>query len=124
MDDRVLARSVAVGRVLFGLLMLFAPRRVFARAVAAGEPDGMFVWLARSFGIRDVVLGAGAIVELSDPEPDGRWVTAGAVADTSDAAAAVLWRRELGAVGTAATLSLALPAAAAGWKASSGFLPR
>ncbi|MCP4434015.1 MAG: hypothetical protein GY812_00755 [Actinomycetia bacterium] len=123
MDDRTLARSVAFGRVLFGLLMLFAPHRILARTGEGEAAPGMLVWLARSFGIRDIALGAGALVELSDPEPDARWVTAGAVCDTADAAAAVVWHRELGAVGTAATLSLAVPAAAAGWKAASGLRP-
>ncbi|MGI9577589.1 MAG: hypothetical protein ACR2OH_05290 [Microthrixaceae bacterium] len=124
MDDRNLARSIAFGRILFGLLMLLAPRRVLARSLDRSEGDtAMFVWLARSFGIRDITLGAGALVELSDPEPDARWVTAGAVADTADAAAAVVWHRELGPAGTAATLSLAVPAAVGGWKAASGLRP-
>lgn len=123
MDDRALARSVAFGRVLFGLLMLFVPRQVLLRSLAGAEAPSALVWLARSFGIRDVVLGAGALVELSDPEPDARWVTAGAVADTADAVAALAWHRELGPAGTAATLSLAVPAAAAGWKASNGLRP-
>ena len=119
MDDRSLARSVALGRVLFGALMLVVPRRVLGWA-SPGEAGGAFVWLARSFGIRDIVLGSGALVELSDPEPDGRWVTAGAIADTCDAAAAVIWRDELGAAGTAVTLGIAVPAAAAGWKSGTG----
>lgn len=123
MDDRTLARTVAFGRVLFGLVMLFAPERILPGGGGGDEAPKALVWLARSFGIRDMVLGTGALVELSDPEPDGRWVTAGAVADTSDAVAAVVWHRELGPLGTAATLSLAVPAAAAGWKASSGLRP-
>jgi hypothetical protein len=122
MDDRSLARSIAFGRVLFGLAMLLAPRRLLLRGPDTDAP-GMLVWMARSFGIRDVVLGAGALVELSDPEPDGRWVTAGAVADSADAVAAVVWRDELGPAGTATTLSIAVPAAAAGWKAASGLRP-
>lgn len=120
MDHRTIARSVAAGRVLFGLLMLLTPRPFLRRAVTDGELPGMFVWLARSFGIRDIVLGAGALVELADPEPESRWVTAGAVADTCDIAAAVIWRDELGPAGMAATLSLAVPAAAAGWTARLG----
>jgi hypothetical protein len=118
MDPRALARSIAAGRVLFGLLMLFVPNQVLARASA--ERPGPLVWLARAFGIRDVVLGLGALRELADPEPDGRWVTMGAVADSCDAAAAVVWRDELGASGVAATLALAVPAAAGGWVAASG----
>ena len=104
--------------------MLFAPARVLARSVSdTAEAPGPLVWLARSFGIRDIVLGAGALVELSDPEPDARWVTAGAMADTADAAAAIVWHGELGPAGTAATLSLAIPAAAGGWTAARGLRP-
>lgn len=118
MDDLKLARSIAAGRILFGALMLFIPNTVLARAAA--ERPGPLVWLARAFGIRDIVLGLGAWRALSEPEPDTTWVTMGAVADTCDAVAAVVWRDELGAAGTVSTLALAVPAAAGGWKAASG----
>ena len=118
MDDLKLARSIAAGRILFGALMLFIPNTVLARASA--ERPGPLVWLARAFGIRDVVLGLGAWRALAQPEPDATWVRMGAVADTCDAVAAIVWREELGAAGTASTLALAVPAAAGGWKASAG----
>lgn len=117
MDPRSLARSIALGRVAFGALMLFVPNTVLARAAA--ERPGPLVWLARAFGIRDVVLGVGALRSLSEPEPDPSWVRMGAVADSCDAVAAVVWRRELGAAGTVATLAMAVPAAAGGWTAAS-----
>ncbi len=118
MDDLKLARSIAAGRILFGALMVFIPNTVLARASA--ERPGPLVWLARAFGIRDVVLGLGAIRSLSEPEPDAAWVRMGAVADTSDAVAAIVWRDELGVAGTVSTLALAVPAAVGGWKAASG----
>lgn len=117
MDPRSLARSIALGRIVFGALMLFVPNTVLARASA--ERPGPLVWLARAFGIRDMVLGLGALRSLSEPEPDPSWVRMGAVADTCDAAAALVWRDELGAAGTVATLALAVPAAAGGWTAAS-----
>jgi hypothetical protein len=118
MDDLKLARSIAAGRILFGALMLFIPNTVLARASA--ERPGPLVWLARAFGIRDIVLGLGALKSLSEPEPDPSWVKMGAVADSCDAVAAVVWRDELGTAGTLSTLALAVPAAAGGWKAASG----
>jgi len=118
MNDLSLARSIAVGRILFGTLMLFVPRTVLSRVAEDGP--GPLVWMARAFGIRDIVLGAGALRSLSEPEPDSSWVRMGAVADTSDIVAAVVWRKELGPMGTASTLALAVPAAAGGWKAASG----
>ena len=96
--------------------MLFIPNTVLKRA--SEDRPGPLVWLARAFGIRDVVLGAGALRSLSSPEPDASWVRMGAVADTSDAVAALIWHKELGASGAAATLALAVPAAAGGWVAS------
>jgi hypothetical protein len=116
MNDLALARSVAAGRIAFGALMLVAPDRLLARA--APERPGPLVWMARAFGIRDIVLGVGAIRSLAAPEPDPSWVRMGAVADTADAVAALVWRSELGAAGTVSTLALAVPAAAAGWKTS------
>lgn len=116
MDPRSLARSIAIGRVAFGALMLFVPNVLLARA--ASERPGPLVWMARAFGIRDMVLGLGALQSLQEPEPDPTWVRMGALADSSDAVAAVLWRRELGVAGTLGTLSLAVPAAAAGWSAA------
>jgi hypothetical protein len=121
MNPITLARSIAVGRVLFGALMLFVPNTVLARASA--ERPGPLVWMSRAFGIRDIVLGAGALRSLAGPETGADWVRMGAIADTSDAVAALVWRKELGTSGTVATLALAVPAAAGGWTAA-GSLPR
>lgn len=121
MNPIPLARSIAVGRILFGALLLFVPNTVLARASA--ERPGPLVWMSRAFGIRDIVLGAGALRSLSAPEPAADWVRMGAIADTSDAVAALVWRKELGASGTLATLALAVPAAAGGWTAAKD-LPR
>ncbi len=116
MDPRALARSIAAGRVVFGAIMLFIPNVVLARM--ASDRPGPLVWMARAFGIRDIVLGLGALQSLAQPEPDPAWVRMGAVADSSDAVAALLWHKELGVSGTLSTLSLAIPAAAGGWVAA------
>ena len=65
-----------------------------------------------------------APVEDDDGRPEARWVTMGAVADTSDAVAALVWRKELGWLGVLSTWGLAIPAAAAGWRASAGLRRR
>ncbi len=122
MDDRSLARAIAAGRLGFGLVMLFVPNLVLKRV--SDERPGPLVWMCRAFGIRDAVLGTGALLELAVDEEDdtseARWVTMGAVADTSDAVAALLWRKELGWSGFLSTWGLAIPAAAGGWKAAAG----
>jgi hypothetical protein len=113
MNDRSIARSIALGRVAFGLTMLLIPHVVLSRL--GDDKPGPLMWMARAFGIRDMVLGFGAIMELTEEDPEGRWVAYGAAADTCDAVAAVVWREELGVAGMAATLSLAVPAATGGW---------
>lgn len=118
MDDRLIARLIAAGRVLFGLLCLGAPK-ILLRREAAATP-GQAVWMLRAFGIRDVVLGAGALASLNAEEPDPDWVRMGAIADTADMITAVAFRDELGPQGLAATFGLAAPAATLGWKAASG----
>jgi hypothetical protein len=102
--------------------MLFVPNLVLRRVV--DDRPGPLVWMCRAFGIRDAVLGAGALLELSvdddDTAPETRWVTMGAIADTSDAVAALVWRKELGWSGVLSTWGLAVPAAAAGFTAARG----
>jgi hypothetical protein len=112
MNPSTLARSIAYGRVAFGASMLVAPK-LLLRTTA--DADGPMVWMCRAFGIRDVVLGAGALTASAD-EVD-HWVTWGAIADSCDAVAALIWRRELGPALTATTLALAVPAATGGWLA-------
>jgi hypothetical protein len=118
MDDRTLGRGVAVGRMLFGLASLIAPKIVFGM-VARDVPPAM-VMMLRIFGIRDLVLGAGALQSLAGESTDTSWVAMGALADTADAAVATAFRKEIGPVATAATIGLAVPAALAGWKCVAG----
>ena len=118
MDDLLIARLVAAGRVLFGTLCLAIPRVILGKH--AKDASGPLIWMVRAFGIRDVVLGAGALVSLNEDDPDTSWVKFGAIADTADAVAAVSFRNELGPAFTAATLSLAAPASVLGWKAALG----
>jgi len=118
MDDRLIARLVAAGRVLFGIACLAAPRQIL-RQVGKDAPPQV-IWWIRAFGIRDTVLGAGALVSLNRDDPDTTWVAAGAAADTADAVVTVICREELGPSFVVPTLAIAGPAAALGWKATLG----
>lgn len=118
MDDLLIARLVAAGRVLFGILCLAAPRQILRQWGKDASPA--VLWWIRAFGVRDAVLGGGALVSLNRAEPDAAWVQAGAIADTADAAVALAMHKELGAAFVAPTLAIAAPAAALGWKASLG----
>lgn len=118
MDDRLIARLIAAGRVLFGIVCLVAPRQILRQW--GKDVSAPILWWIRAFGARDAVLGAGALVALNRAEPDASWVIAGAVADTTDAAVAAAFAKELGTEFTATTLAIAGPAAALGWKAAAG----
>lgn len=122
MDDRTIARGIAVGRVAFGLLMLLAPRLLTRRTGDGRDPQVPYVWWLRAFGIRDAVLGAGAYLALTaeDDEAAARWVQMGAVADTADAVTALAYRGDLDGRSRLATLAIAAPAATLGWKSLGG----
>ena len=78
MDDLLIARLIAAGRVLFGALCVGAPKLLLRRD-AASTP-GPAVWMLRAFGVRDVALGAGTLSALRDDPPDTRWVAVSAAA--------------------------------------------
>lgn len=118
MDDRLIARLVAAGRVLFGIGCLVAPRQILRQWGKDASP--VVLWWIRAFGIRDTVLGAGALVSLNSDQPDTTWVKMGAAADTADAVVVLLGRNELPTAFVVPTLAIAAPAAALGWKASLG----
>ena len=117
MDDRLLARLIAVGRAVFGAACIVAPKVVFPKAKDAPGP---IVWMLRCFGIRDLILGIGGLTSLNAPDPDPKWIAYGAAADTLDVVTAVAYREELGAFGLATTIGVAAPAAVMGWKATIG----
>ena len=96
MNERDLAKSYAGGRVVIGLVLLLFPRRALQGLwgkAAAGAPAVTF--LGRLVGVRDVIIGAGAIAAMQ--QEDGAalrpWMTYGAMADATDAVATLLaWR--------------------------------
>lgn len=118
MDDRLIARLIAAGRVLFGIACIAAPRQILRQWGKDASPA--VLWWIRAFGIRDAVLGAGALVSLNRDNPDSTWVKAGAAADTADVVLTVACRDELGPTFVVPALAVAAPAAALGWKSGFG----
>jgi len=114
-SSRWVAIALAAGRTAFGTAMAVAPRRLLG-AKAAGA-DGQVLWLVRAFGIRDAAVGVGALRALVSGGDGAPWVGLGAATDAADAAAAVIWRRELGRAPAAAMAAVAAGAAVAGWGA-------
>jgi hypothetical protein len=83
-DHRQVALAIARGRAVNGLVMLALPGVVgwvlFGRA--GREPATRA--LLRLVGIRDLVLGVGAITTIKERTMDAEWVGMGAVADAVD----------------------------------------
>jgi hypothetical protein len=83
-DHRQVALLLARGRAVNGLVMLLLPGVVgwvlFGRA--GREPAARA--LLRLVGVRDLVLGVGAITTLKERTMDAEWVGMGAVADAVD----------------------------------------
>ena len=110
----LVAKGIAAGRVAFGVACLLAPRAVLGPS--GRTADGPMVYMARLFGVRDIVLGAGTLSALQGNGPNRvQWVRFSAMADTLDLVAAATFRNELDRAGRRGVFALALPAAVGGW---------
>lgn len=89
MDERCIASAVALGRVGVGVAALAAPESVMRLFVGRDARRPAVQFLARGLGVRDLALGAGALVALRAGDPPRRWMLAGAAADAGDAFAAL-----------------------------------
>jgi hypothetical protein len=84
LDDRAAAQVLAAGRVAIGLALIAVPGRI-GRSWIGPEASGAGTRVfARSLGVRDVALGAGALMALRQGDPARRWIAMGAAADAVD----------------------------------------
>lgn len=118
MDPRTVAKLVAYGRIATGAALLVTPRLVVGRWLGdvAESPGGSV--LARTFGARDLAVGAGAAYALATGGAARPWLVAAAFTDSVDAVATLAARRALPKAGALGTVALASGAAAIGaWTA-------
>lgn len=111
MNPRRAAGALAAGRVVLGAAILAAPETVTSRWLGDHAHHPAVRYLARSLGVRDLVLGVLALQTLDDPELGPRVQLACAIADTVDALATVAARSDLPANGAAGTVIVAGAAA-------------
>jgi hypothetical protein len=86
MDDREMARWLAVARVVIGLAALVAPSTVLRFVVgadAARRPAAKY--LGRIVAGRDIVVGAATFTAYREEKQLGRWCRYGMVIDSVDA---------------------------------------
>jgi hypothetical protein len=91
--DRLLAVTLAQGRIAFGVVSLFAPG-VVARTVTGRDEQGTRLFV-RMIGARDLALGLGLQAALHRDAPTRGWLEVSAVVDGTDAAAFLLARPHL-----------------------------
>jgi hypothetical protein len=89
-DQRRIALVIARARAINGLVTLILPgvvgRVLFGQAGATPTTRA----LLRLVGVRDLVLGVGAITTLKEGTMDAEWVGMGAVADAVDGVVSLL----------------------------------
>src|SRR4051812_38943784 len=114
MSTRTLAKALALNRIQYGLGLVLTPERnakvwVGGRAARRGPVK----LLGQALGVRDLVMGAGALRAVGDPAAARAWFTALAVADGVDV---VVTARAQGIppAARAATLGIAVASTAIG----------
>lgn len=115
MSPRQGARTLAIGRAAFGAALLIVPGKVAKGWLGEHAERPAVQALARSIGIRDLVLGMIALHTVDHPDVGPRWLATCAVVDSVDLVATVAARSDLPKAGVAGTALVAGGAAAAGF---------
>jgi 2-methylisocitrate lyase-like PEP mutase family enzyme len=109
---RQLPLVLSVARLGVGVALTAWPERLLRNDDAA---NGTSAFLLRTIGIRDLVLGGGAVFAWSRGRDDfRRWALAGTVSDIADLVAALTGTRLLGRGGAAQAAAIVAPWVAAG----------
>lgn len=104
--------------MVVGLLLAVAPRRLLGRRATSGPSADALVLVARSLGIRDLVIGLGTAAAArrarhGSTEDLRRWVRAGTASDVLDAVAGATAWRLVGPARAALATVVPLPVVAA-----------
>lgn len=83
---KTMVEAAAWTRVGMGLAFLAAPGPLVRFWTGAERPALETNMMARGLGIRDALIGAGALLALQSGQPAGWWLRMGAIADGADAA--------------------------------------
>jgi hypothetical protein len=85
MSPRTLVAGIALGRLVFGTVLLAAPRKVVGPGWVGAEADRPAAGvLLRAVGARDIALAVGTLAALKGRSSLTPWVVGGAIADGAD----------------------------------------
>jgi hypothetical protein len=96
MDEREMARMLAIGRVAVGGGLFALPGLAAATWVGQDAKSAGVRTFSRGFGMRDAIIGAGLFRALENGDTDEirRWLLFGAAADGADLVGTLAsWRR-------------------------------
>jgi hypothetical protein len=82
LDARKTALILGRGRAIIGLVLLFLPG--LAARLWAGDRSPHTRALLRMVGVRDLILGVGALTCVKERTQDAEWVGMGGIADAVD----------------------------------------
>jgi hypothetical protein len=82
LDTRATALILARSRAIVGLVLVFAPG--IAAWLWFGESSARTRALLRMVGVRDLILGVGALTTVKERTQDAEWIGMGAVVDAVD----------------------------------------
>jgi hypothetical protein len=115
--DEAIARRTAAGRIAVGTGLLLNPGLSMRTWIGRDAALPSARVLTRALGVRDLVLGAGAIASLEAGEGTERWLQAALAADATDLLVTLAHRRELPRGGRKLVIGMAAAAVALGVKA-------
>lgn len=116
MSPRRGAWLLAAGRASLGVAVLAAPERVVGRWLGRENlTKPVVVDLARSLGVRDLVLGVAVLQTLDDAVVGPRVQALCAIADGVDVIATIIARRDLPKSGVIGTVAIAGGSAGVGF---------
>jgi hypothetical protein len=119
MDDRQLARALALFRIAIGAALLLAPGKAGERWIGPTAEDPAAKMMIRGLGIRDAALGFGTYQALATGGEVRTWLQGCVASDAVDAVACVLGFRRIGAVRALPAIAIAAGAAAVGARLAS-----
>jgi hypothetical protein len=119
MDDRQIARFIAISRIAVGAALLLVPGVAGDRWIGPTAKDPAAKIMIRGLGIRDAALGFGTYQALARGGEVRPWLQAGMASDAVDAFAGVLGSRRIGAARALPAIAIASGAALIGARLSS-----